>query len=70
MKYKKQILIALTLTATGAVLAHSGATGVVKQRMDAMVDMGDKSKIVANMFKGKTEFDKACLLYTSPSPRD
>jgi len=62
MKYKKQILIALTLTATGAVLAHSGATGVVKQRMDAMVDMGDKSKIVANMFKGKTEFDKAAIV--------
>ena len=62
MKYKKQILIALTLTATGAVLAHSGATGVVKQRMDAMVDMGDKSKIVANMFKGKTEFDSAAIV--------
>ena len=40
MKYKRLILSVLTLTISGAVFAHSGATGVVKQRMDAMGDMG------------------------------
>ena len=68
----------------GIVYSHSGATGIVKERMDAMADMGDKSKLVADMFKGKSEFNRntladaadafalhgACLLYTSPSPRD
>lgn len=62
MKYKRLILTVLTLTIAGAVFAHSGATGVVKKRMDAMSDMGDRSKLVADMFKGKTEFDKAAIV--------
>ncbi len=41
--------------------SHSDATGIVKNRMDAMTDMGDKSKRVADMFKGKSEFDKQAL---------
>ena len=41
--------------------SHSGATGVVKERMDAMTDRGDKSKLVADMFKGKTEFDRIAI---------
>ena len=62
MKFKTLILVALSLTVAGAVFAHSGATGVVKKRMDAMSDMGDRSKLVADMFKGKTEFDKAAII--------
>ena len=42
----------------GIVYSHTGATGIVKERMDAMLDMGDKSKLVADMFKGKSEFDR------------
>ena len=49
------------LLIAGTVYAHSGATGVVKKRMDAMGDMGDKSKIVADMYKRKIEFDRAAL---------
>ena len=41
--------------------SHDGAMGVVKERMDAMSDMSDKSKLVANMFKGKVEFDQITL---------
>ncbi len=47
---------------TGLAYSHSGATGIIKERMDAMGVMGDKSKIVANMFKGKTEFNAAALI--------
>lgn len=62
MKYTILLLTALILTIAGAVFAHSGATGVVKKRMDAMGDMGDRSKLVADMFKGKTDFDKAAIV--------
>ncbi|MDC9719869.1 MAG: cytochrome c [Gammaproteobacteria bacterium] len=37
--------------------AHSGATGVVKQRMDAMSDMADAMKVMANVVKGKQAYD-------------
>ena len=43
---------------TGFAFGHSGATGVVKERMDAMAEMGDKTKLVADMFKGKRALDK------------
>lgn len=39
------------------LLAHEGATGIVKQRMDAMSEMGDAVKVIADMAKGKSEFD-------------
>jgi len=42
----------------GIVHSHSGAEGIVKERMDAMTDMGEKSKLVADMFKGRSEFDR------------
>ena len=59
MKKVKATIITITLTLlTGLVLAHSGATGIVKQRMDAMSEMGDRSKQVADMFKGKVPFEK------------
>lgn len=55
------LLIGSTLTAS-LVYAHSEATGIVKERMDAMEDMADKSKVVADMFKGKSEFDRNALV--------
>jgi len=45
----------------GIAFSHSGATGIVKERMDAMADMGDKSKLVADMFKDKLEFERVAL---------
>ena len=53
---------AILLTIAGAVYGHSGATGVVKERMDAMTDMGDISKAIADMFKGKREFDRNSIV--------
>ncbi len=49
------------LCIAGSVYSHSGATGIVKERMDAMKDMGDRSKTVADMFKGKTAFEQAAI---------
>jgi len=39
--------------------AHTGATGIVKERMDGMKAMNDKLKPVMQMYKGKTRFSPA-----------
>ncbi len=51
------LLTSVALLLVGNSLAHQGATGVVKQRMDAMSEMGDAMKVMADMVKGKREFD-------------
>lgn len=50
--------LALAVFATLA-LAHEGATGVVKERMDLMDRQKDDMKIIGDMAKGKTPFDAA-----------
>ncbi len=57
MKLIDGLLAASTLAIAANVMAHSGATGIVKQRMDAMVELGDHAKLLASMFKGKTAFE-------------
>ena len=55
----------LVLTVAGFVLAacatlalaHEGATGVVKERMDLMDRQKDDMKIIGDMAKGNTPFD-------------
>ena len=46
------------LSATLA-LAHEGATGVVKERMDLMKRQQKDMKLIGDMAKGKTPFDAA-----------
>lgn len=46
-------LSAIALSAT----AHQGATGIIKQRMDAMSEMGDAMKTMGDMIKGKTAYE-------------
>lgn len=60
----RNLLLSITLGVffSAVVLAHGDATGVVKERMDAMSDMGDKSKLVADMYKGKTNFDASAVV--------
>ncbi|MFW8635676.1 c-type cytochrome [Cribrihabitans pelagius] len=55
----KQIAIAAVAagTAAGAVWAHGGATGIVKDRMDAMADMGKAMKALTPMMQGKAPYD-------------
>ena len=52
----KYTLVALILS-TGAALAHSGAKGVVKQRMEMMGDIAAQMKTVAHMLSGQKAFD-------------
>jgi len=40
-------------------LAHEGATGVVKERMDLMKRQKDDMKVIGLMAKGKVKFDAA-----------
>ena len=41
----------------GIAFAHSGASGIIKKRMDIMSDVGDNMKAIAAMMKGEVEFD-------------
>ncbi|UWQ00235.1 c-type cytochrome [Aliiroseovarius crassostreae] len=59
---KTSVLTALIFTSTAMVAyAHGGATGVVKERMDAMVTIGKAVKEVTPMMRGETEFDAAIV---------
>ena len=44
-----------------AILAHSGAMGVVKERMELMKGIGDNTKAIARMVTGKTAYDAAAV---------
>jgi len=41
----------------GQTRAHTGAMGIVKERMDGMSLLGDHAKTVGDMIKGKASFD-------------
>ena len=45
----------------GAVLAHRGATGIVKERMEAMKAIGKAMKALGAMAKGEAAFNAATV---------
>jgi cytochrome c556 len=47
----------LCLALSGTALAHSGASGIVGERMEAMESIADAMKAVGNMIRGKSHFD-------------
>ena len=49
------------LITTAVALAHGGATGIVKERMDAMGVMGDSVKTLSAMMRGETKYDEAVV---------
>ncbi len=51
------LLLFLILVPTAAALAHSGATGVVKDRMDLMKSVAAQMKTIGDMVKGQSAFD-------------
>lgn len=64
MLARKTLLVSLCaavllsgLIISGFTLAHQGATGVVKERMELMKALGDHMKSMAAMVKGKVPFD-------------
>lgn len=52
--------LGLSLLAVTA-FAHSGAMGIVKERMDGMVAMGKALGTVGDMVKGKTTFEREAI---------
>lgn len=56
MKFAGFAGITLGLAVAGSVWAHSGATGVVKERMDGMMAMGKAVKEITPMMRGKAEY--------------
>lgn len=55
---KKTVLIALTTSSLAVTaLAHGGATGIVKERMDAMMAMGKSVKTIAPMMRREIPYD-------------
>lgn len=48
---------ALASLLSAAALAHGGATGIVKERMDGMGVMKESMKVLTPMMQGKTEYD-------------
>ncbi|SOC28999.1 Cytochrome c556 [Thalassospira xiamenensis] len=56
------ILVVATVFATAisiAAVAHEGAKGVVKERMDGMEVIGKQVKMMVPMLKGETPYDPA-----------
>ena len=51
-------------------VAHMGATGVVKQRMDMMVSMGKAMKSLNAIVRGKTAFDPGAVAAAAKQVRD
>lgn len=51
-------------------VAHMGATGVVKQRMDMMVSMGKAMKSLNAMMRGKTDLDPYSFTRTARQVKD
>ena len=49
----------LLIAFTGYALAHEGAKGVVKERMDLMKGQAKQMKLIGDMAKGKKKFDAA-----------
>ena len=56
------VLMVSGVLAVANISAHGGATGIVKQRMDAMSDMADAMKAMASVVKGKQAFDRELFI--------
>ncbi len=50
-------LLAVGFALPAGPLAHTGATGIVKERMELMKSVGAAMKILAKMFKGEEAYD-------------
>ena len=51
------LIVLILLSACGLAIAHSGATGVVKERMELMKSIANQMKTVGLMIKGETGYD-------------
>lgn len=51
------VVTALAIALGGTAFAHTGATGIVKERMDAMSDIGKSMKTIGAFLKGERPYD-------------
>jgi len=65
MVRKIYLALAIFITSMTVSIAHQGATGIVKARMDAMSDMSDRSKQISKMFKGEKDLDRDYIQQSS-----
>lgn len=63
------LLLVLLALMSAQALAHKGATGVVKERMDMMDDIGDNMKGMKAMVQRKQPFDAAKMARHADSIR-
>lgn len=62
MTFKKLVLGGAAIVGlSAAAFAHSEATGVVKERMDAMKSMGEAIKRIRPMMSGEAAYDAAAV---------
>lgn len=61
IRYIKLLGFAAIVATPTLVLAHSGATGVVKKRMETMKDVGAVMKELGAMVKGDASFDASTV---------
>lgn len=59
MNYAAIAGIAVSVSLAGGVWAHSGAKGVVKERMDGMMAMSKAVKTITPLMRGKVDYDAA-----------
>lgn len=67
MKKLGLLTVALSASVAVAAYAHNGATGIVKERMDAMSVMGDAVKEIAPMMRGEVIYDAEAVRAASQS---
>ena len=60
-KFLHGLAFGAALVCTQAVLGHTGATGVVKERMDLFKEMGKGMKPIVAMMKGRQDFDSTLI---------
>jgi cytochrome c556 len=61
IRYIKLLGFAAIVATPALALAHSGATGIVKKRMETMKDVGAVMKELGAMVKGDASFDASTV---------
>ncbi|NRG18793.1 cytochrome c [Rhizobiales bacterium] len=59
--FKAYTAAGILLVAASGAFAHGGATGIVKERMDAMGELGKVMKTLSAMMRGETKYDAAVV---------
>jgi len=54
-------IVTTSIISAPSLLAHGGATGIVKERMDLMDDMKSAMKELSSIFKGQQAYDAAVI---------